>query len=744
MTIAAFSETFFTKDSYCDLDGYRLISNAFKIENDGQFGGAAQFFDQIMSQSVVSSIEMNKIKGFQASIVALKDEIKIMCFYRSPNQLREDFTKTVNWFRENMTTKTIAIGDLNLHCNWNDFKAHKAEQQEFVDLLPEKIWFQMINQPTHRLGGLLDVLITGSPELVASITVDEEFELSDHFVLNVELDITPEEEKPFEVTLHDKLDIEAYLRALQAYDWNTLDLSDVEICFEQIRSTIVNTYDSIVKKKLIYPGRPRRQFQSETLRSIKSVRLLRRQGDTEALRKEKTKLQTLLRREKEAKIKRFLNKVQGPNGNLFKALKKRKVGSESISRIQRPDGTFTSDEKEVADILGAFYASVYNAQQPPNVNWEVDDSTLVGDISVTQQEIVIALASMKTSHGTGPDNISNAMLKKGAPVLVHPIQMLFQVIITTGKHPKIWKRSHIRPRPKISNPTLPQHTRPINETSSLGKLLERVVLGRITQALERSGFYDSHQYGFRAMKNTSMNLLHYVEELAIMLSETDSVSAVYYDFKSAFDLCAHHIVLEKLKHAGISGQTGRLIEDWLYGRSHVVIIGECRSEEFAVSSGTIQGSSYAAQLFLVYINDMIPRLKNTKCLLFADDLKMFRPIKNNYDALLMQIDINKATRWADQNEMIFNASKTHVIHFGTANFKPTLHLNNVIIQETETVKDLGIQFTRTLSFQSHIDTITSRAFALAVALRKLLKHANWHTNKTETFSQKTPGRIINF
>ena len=66
-------------------------------------------------------------------------------------------------------------------------------------------------------------------------------------------------------------------------------------------------------------------------------------------------------------------------------------------------------------------------------------------------------------------------------------------------------------------------------------------------------------------------------------------------------------------------------------------------------------------LFNIYVNDIGAGIINSKFLLFADDLKLYRAIESPNDALLFQGDLTRVAEWYALNKMELNAPKCHVL-----------------------------------------------------------------------------------
>ena len=91
----------------------------------------------------------------------------------------------------------------------------------------------------------------------------------------------------------------------------------------------------------------------------------------------------------------------------------------------------------------------------------------------------------------------------------------------------------------------------------------------------------------------------------------------------------------KLKTSfGISGQMLALFSSYLTHRRQRVVVDGVTSEWCAVASGVPEGSVLGPSLFLAFIND-IPELLDSNCLLYADDLEVFRTVEAVGDSELL-------------------------------------------------------------------------------------------------------------
>ena len=67
----------------------------------------------------------------------------------------------------------IITGDLNMpDTNWSSFSASSFSSSRLVDQICAKNFIQLITQPTHCCGNILDLVLSNSPSRISNVSVD--------------------------------------------------------------------------------------------------------------------------------------------------------------------------------------------------------------------------------------------------------------------------------------------------------------------------------------------------------------------------------------------------------------------------------------------------------------------------------------------------------------------------------------------------------------------------------------------
>lgn len=127
-------------------------------------------------------------------------------------------------------------------------------------------------------------------------------------------------------------------------------------------------------------------------------------------------------------------------------------------------------------------------------------------------------------------------------------------------------------------------------------------------------------------------------------------------------------------------------------------------------------------LFNLFIDDISVCMENSKFLLYADDLKIYRVIKSESDCILLQQDLNRLSEWCALNDMNLNIDKCKVMKFYKKK-NITLYeykIGDSILESVDVIKDLGVIFDKDLNFNDHVNYITNKALKILGYIKRSL------------------------
>ena len=237
--------------------------------------------------------------------------------------------------------------------------------------------------------------------------------------------------------------------------------------------------------------------------------------------------------------------------------------------------------------------------------------------------------------------------------------------------------------------------------------MEHIIASNLTAHFNKHNILYDLQHGFRQKRSCEMQLIQLVEDLGRQLIQGNQVDLILLDFSKAFDKVNHLKLLFKLSQHGVKGKTLNWIRAFLLGRTQAVVLEGESSSEVPVTSGVPQGSVLRPLLFLLYINDL-PQNIQSQVRLFADDTAVYLTVNSPQYANTLQADLDTLQEWEQTWDMEFNPGKCQVLHISNSN-DPLLSqytLHGQVLESTDSAKYLGINISKTLNWNYHINEIT--------------------------------------
>jgi hypothetical protein len=140
------------------------------------------------------------------------------------------------------------------------------------------------------------------------------------------------------------------------------------------------------------------------------------------------------------------------------------------------------------------------------------------------------------------------------------------------------------------------------------------------------------------------------------------VDTAYTDFSKAFDRGRHQLLLEEMS-VGIEPARCLWLRSYLIGRIQRIRIGGAVSKDIRVTSVVPQGSHLGPLCFIWFVNRISMIFEYVHVLFYADDMKLFLPVKSFQDCMKIQSDLNKLFEWCERNSLFLNVDKCKTITF---------------------------------------------------------------------------------
>ncbi|UYV80352.1 hypothetical protein LAZ67_18002587, partial [Cordylochernes scorpioides] len=220
---------------------------------------------------------------------------------------------------------------------------------------------------------------------------------------------------------------------------------------------------------------------------------------------------------------------RNPNTKLWhlaKQIDRAQPQTENTNMIKNIDGTPATNDKNAANLLGNSY------QISSKIKFEIKDKKvekkarkIIHDCKnvtstynifhekINMKELDYALENTDLNKTPGPDGIHGQMISNLGKNGKEKLLDIFNNSWKTGKLPQDWKTATIIPIKKLDKSADdPKNYRPISLTSICCKLMEKIILRRLTYHLDTRNLLPEEQYGFRKGHGTIDQLLFFTQK----------------------------------------------------------------------------------------------------------------------------------------------------------------------------------------------------------------------------------------
>ena len=660
-----------------------------------------------------------------------RNKMLLGVFYRPPSSgvqpleaLAEILTNVSHHYNS-----ILVVGDFNLpSLKWNldnglPTSSGSIIDDMFVDDILTANCLHQVNFSVTRGNNILDLVLC-SEQLQVSCGAGDNLFPSDHNSVRLSFRIlakTNSSHTSRPIYNFRKADLNDLNRTIECIPWCLLEATDdcdaaTSLFYDLIEAALIDVVP------VVRPRRPSPPwFDCEVHHALKAKeRAFRRKKvnpnphNTTLFKAARSHFKQLVR----TKYSSYLLSVAadiGKNSKRFWSFIKARSRQHPLPSVLRSEqsGLDASDPAGKAGLLMDYFQSIH---LPDSAQSDVElpglypvDLDAMPAISITKSDVLHKLRNIDVSKASGPDNLSGFVLNSCANVLCGPLTYLFRRATLEGCFPSYWKAANIVPVHKSGKKEMVTNYRPISLLPQVSKVFEKIVCEQILCHVQPA--VSGRQHGFISGRDCSTNLTALLREAYHAVDRQEQLDVIYTDFSKAFDRVNHDFLLHKLSSYHFHPDVLVLLRSYLTCRKHRVVVDSHCSNWNTVPSGVPQGSILGPILFALFVNDIPQCISNSKCLLFADDLKVFYKVSSPADTSLLQDDLHRIMSWSSMWRLYFNFSKCSVLSLSLKK-KPILcdyTLGDNVLNRVAVQKDLGILVDSRLTFVPHVDSIIKKA-----------------------------------
>ena len=737
----------FHPDAMYEIEGYQKPFRRDRKENQG--GGILIYVENGVACKRRPDLENEQLECIWLEVKPKKSKpFLVGHIYRPPNlgitwnEVFEDCIENV--LKEEK--ELYLLGDINRDLLNTQIKRSWSEYMEPFGLN------QLVSEATRVTSTsktLIDHVYSNCSENVTSIHVPK-IGLSDHFPIffTRKMHVQPSKGKHYTISYRSfkNFDESKFFNDLQDVPWDIIrifdDTNDILSAWSDLFLEVVDANVPIKQHRVKRKNQPQ-WITPDLMDAMKTRDRHKSLGNEMEYKYWRNKVTAMIRQAKQEKYQTYIETNKSKPGSIYKLFQEVGAGKGSrrqsdITSVNTDENASTEDPSDIANAFNDFFVNVASHLKEPIhpsnhdkledfCKSKISENTEFSIPNVEKDKVLKYLLNVDTSKATGTDNFGARLLKLAAPCIVEDITFICNNSISSSCFPDKWKEAKVSPLHKSGPLEEVNNYRPISVLPVLSKVLERHVSDSLTVYLNENSLLHKTQSGFRSHHSCETALNFMTDSWLNALDKGEMIGVVLVDFKKAFDLVDHDILLTKLELYGIKNETLHWFKSYLSQRQQQVSISNTLSSFRPVSCGVPQGSILGPLLFLLFINDLPLYTSIVFTDMYADDTTLYY-VHTSQEAIErnLQIALNELSNWCKNNGMVLNTLKTKVMLITTKQKRNglskdgiELKYNDDPLQSIANDKILGVFVDNNLSWSEHVKHISKKIASNVWLLSKI-------------------------